>query len=187
MHLKTLVHEHFNHNLISRHWSAYNSITKDQELKETLIINETLEIKKFTLNELEKCAELYLKVFTSSPWYDMWISTVQVQDYLKELIFNPVFEGFIVCKGDDVVAVCLGHRRSWWKGKELFIDEFFVANEFQGNGMGSQLINFMWEYLSQEDYQRFILTTNKGIPAQEFYLKNGFKNNDDRIIMVKDF
>ena len=185
MSIKTLVHEHFKQNLISKHWVMHNSTIKNQEIKEALIINENLKIKKITINELEKCAELYLKVFSSSPWYDMWKSTVQVQNYLRELMFNPVFEGFMVCEGDRVVAVCLGHRRSWWMGKELFIDEFCVDNEIQGNGIGTMLINFMWEYLSQEGYERFILLTNKDIPAQKFYLKNGFKTNDDRLSMVK--
>lgn len=138
------------------------------------------------MNDLDKCAELYLRVFSAEPWYDDWTSQDQVRKYLEELIFNPAFEGFLVFEDDELVAACLGRRRSWWMGKELFIEEFYVANEKQGRGIGSTLMNYMQEYLRQEGYGRFVLLTNQGIPAQEFYTKNGFYLNSERICMVKE-
>ena len=64
-------------------------------------------------------------------------------DYLKELIENPVFEGFLMCKDSKIVAVCLGRRRSWWRGKEFFVDEFFVETGRQGNGIGTKTVDFL--------------------------------------------
>ncbi len=186
MSIKALVKEHFSQNLISRHLAIHNSNIKETEFGEALKVSENLLIKKITLSDMERCAELYLRVFSADPWYDDWISLGQVRNYLEELIFNPVFEGFLACEGDEVVAVCLGHRRSWWRGRELFIDEFYVANEKQGNGIGSRLIKYVQEYLSQEGYERFILLTNEGLPAQEFYTKNGFYINSERICMIKN-
>ena len=183
MTIKSLVKEHFNNSLISRHLAIRNSTIKESEQNEQ---DGNLLIKNFTINDVEKCSELYLKVFSTKPWNDLWISQDQVRNYLDELLFNPVFVGFLVYDGDDVIAVSLGHKRSWWRGKELFIDEFFVANEKQGNGIGSILINYMQKYLSQEGYERFVLLTNQGIPAQEFYSKNGFYINTERICMIKE-
>ncbi len=186
MSIKAVVKEHFSQTPISRHWERHFSNIKEIELTETGKISETILIKEFTLEDIENCAELYLKVFSADPWYDDWLSLDQVRYYLRELIENPVFEGFVAYENTRVVAVCLGHRRSWWMGKELFIDEFYVENERQGNGIGSKLLNYVNEYLKKEDYGRLVLLTNKGIPAQEFYMKNGFYNNEQRTVMFKE-
>lgn len=183
MSIKCLIKEHFSNRLISRHLIIQNSNVKEIEQDE---INDKLLIKNFTISDVDKCAELYLKVFSAYPWYDEWTSQEHVHNYLEELVFNPVFEGFLAFEGDDMVAVCLGHSKSWWRGKELFIDEFFVVSEKQGNGIGSKLINYMQEYLSHAGYERFILFTNQGIPAQKFYTKNGFFVNSERIFMIKE-
>ena len=145
-----------------------------------------LNIRRFTLGDLDKCAELFKKVFSADPWYDNWVSWNQARNYLNELIENPVFEGFVVFEGSDIVAVCLGHRRSWWMGKEFFVDEFFVENEKQGNGIGTKTLDIITNNLAEEGYTRLTLLTNKKIPAEDFYLKNGFYNNPKRTVMVKE-
>lgn len=81
----------------------------------------------------------------------------------------------------------MGHRRSLWMRKEFFVDEFFVKTERQGNGLGIKLVNFVIDSLLQEEYARLILLTNKKIPAETFYLKNGFHNNQRRTVMLKKF
>jgi aminoglycoside 6'-N-acetyltransferase I len=63
-------------------------------------------------------------------WYEGCLSIEQVRKYVKELIANPVFEGFVAYKSSDIIiAVFLGHKRSWWNGREFFIDELFVAKK----------------------------------------------------------
>lgn len=186
MSLKAIVKQHFSHDHISRHWNMHFSDINEIELTEIENLNETILMKKFNTNDIEKCSELYLRVFSDYPWYDDWLSLNQVQNYLKELTDNPVFEGFVAYENSEVVAVCLGHSRTWWTGKELFIDEFFVRNERQGNGLGTKLLKYVKEYLKNENYERLILLTNKGIPAHEFYMKNGFNNNEQRTVMVKE-
>lgn len=147
---------------------------------------EKLKIRKFNHDDLDKCAELYLKVFTADPWYDGWLSSDQVRYYLTELIDNPVYEGFVAFEDFTIVAVCFGHTRSFWTGKEFFIDEFYVENDKQGNGIGTKFLNLINDRLVKEDYRRLILLTNKGIPAEQFYVKNGFYNQQNRTIMFKE-
>ncbi len=104
---------------------------------------------------------------------------------MKELIENPVFEGFLMCEDSKIVAVCLGHRRSWWMGKEFIMDEFFVETGRQGNGIGTKTVKSLVDILQEEGYTRLTLLTNRNIPAEIFYLKNGFYNNEKRTVMVK--
>ncbi|MBI5680420.1 MAG: GNAT family N-acetyltransferase [Methanobacterium sp.] len=186
MSLKSSVKAHFTYSSFSPHLNKFHShILGINDLNLHNDTNE-LKIRKFTLRDTDKCAELFKNVFSAYPWYDEWTSLDQSRKYLMELIKNPVFEGFVACEGQEIAAVCFGHRRSWWMGKEFFIDEFYVQNEVQGNGIGTQLLDYVKNNLKTENYTRLVLLTNKGIPAEEFYIKNGFNNNQKRIVMVKE-
>lgn len=176
--------EHFSNSVISRHWSYhfYNS----DEINSVESEFQELKFRKFSIEDTDKCVKLFKEVFSNYPWYDNWISEDMAKDYLTELIKNPVFEGFIAYEGLKVVAACFGHKRSWWMGNEFFIDEFFVAGIKQGNGIGTKLMNYVKNSLIKDDCRRLILLTNKEIPAEEFYIKNGFYTNKNRIIMINE-
>ncbi len=182
--------EHLGDNDLKNHWSNHwDYIFQGKLEKENLngVYRENeLIFRRFSWKDLDASAQLFRKVFSADPWFDEWISTDQARNYLKELIENPVFEGFVVYENSNIVAACMGHRRSWWMGKEFFIDEFFVENERQGNGIGTKTLNSLFNILTEEGYTRLTLLTNKGIPAETFYLKNGFYNNEKRTVMLRE-
>lgn len=203
MSIKTSIKEHFtnNHlNLINHfenaslksHWDYFFQDNPELELPNQTYLEGNLNLKRglvfrrFNWEDLDECACLFKNVFSADPWYDEWVSMNQSRTYLKELIENPVFEGFLMCKDSKIVAVCLGHRRSWWRGKEFFVDEFFVETGRQGNGIGTKTVDFLVNTLQEDGYTRLTLLTNKNIPAETFYLKNGFYNNEKRTVMVKE-
>lgn len=177
------IHDHFSNSLISKH---LNHFSNSGEFIEYRNQDYRLEFGKFNIRDIDKCAKLFKEVFSNYPWYDDWVSIEQAKNYLTELIENPVFEGFVIYECSEVVAVCLGRKRSFWTGKEFFIDEFFVSNEKQGNGVGTKLMNYVKDSLIKEDYTRLVLLTNKEIPAEEFYVKNGFYANKNRISMINE-
>ncbi|MDO9044816.1 MAG: hypothetical protein Q7U35_05850 [Methanobacteriaceae archaeon] len=135
MSIKTAVKEHFQQAPIADHWAYFFSEESVNEMNDLIFTDNGLEIRKFNSSDLDNCSKLFKKVFSSDPWYDVWNSLEQARNYLSELIKNPSFEGFVACEGSDIVAVCLGHNRSWWSGQEFFVNEFFVENEMQGNGI----------------------------------------------------
>jgi len=184
--IKTAVKEHFQQSPIAEHWAYFFSNESVNKINGPIFADNGLEIRKFNASDLDNCAKLFKKVFSSYPWYDDWRSLEQARNYLNELIINPAFEGFVACESSDIVAVCLGHNRSWWNGQEFFVDEFFVENEMQGNGIGTKLLAEVSNYLAGENYISLTLLTNKEIPAEVFYLKNGFYNNLERTVMVKE-
>ncbi len=187
MTIKTLVKEHFSQSPISRHLTKHFPYAKEITFKEIDSGNISLELRKFSIEDTDECAELFMKVFSDDPWYDDWLTFEQTRYYLEELIRNPVFEGFIAYEDSkNIAAVCLGHKKSWWMGKEFIIDEFYVKNNNQGKGIGTILLDYIADYLTVEDYKRLILTTNKNIPAEKFYNKNEFYINQNRIVMIKE-
>jgi aminoglycoside 6'-N-acetyltransferase I len=163
---------------VNEHNEVCNKITISED-------QESIEMRNFQIEDMDMCVELYRKVFSANPWNDGWLSNEQVMDYLKELVENPVFEGFVAYQKSDVVAACFGHKRSWWTGKDFFIDELFVAEEMQGIGIGSKLLEYVETNYAIYDCMRLILLTNKDLPAEKFYLKKGFKINENRISLSK--
>jgi aminoglycoside 6'-N-acetyltransferase I len=187
MTIKTLVKEHFSQSPISRHLTKHLPNTEEIPVKNIDSGYINLELRKFSIEDTDECAELFMNVFSADPWYDEWLTIEQTRCYLNELIENPVFEGFIAYEDSkNIAAVCLGHKKSWWMGKEFIIDEFYVKNNKQGKGIGTILLDCIADYLTVEDYKRLILTTNKNIPAEKFYNKNEFYINQNKIIMIKE-
>lgn len=184
MSIKMAVKEHFLEH--SRHIKNHFYYIHGLNSAESVNKDGIIVMRKFTSEDIDKCSELFKEVFSAYPWYDDWVSFDQARNYLMELIENPVFEGFVAYEGSNVVAACFGHKRSFWTGKEFFIDEFYVRNESQGNGIGTKMLNYVKENIIEEDYMRLTLLTNKGIPAEEFYIKNGFYNNQNRTVMVNE-
>lgn len=194
MSIKTSIKEHFTSNQflghfenssLKNHWGYFFQNKPENNFLKELKLDSDLDFRRFSWEDLDECAELFKNVFSADPWYDEWVSLDQSRNYLGELVENPVFEGFVVREDSEIVAVCLGHRRSWWMGKEFFVDEFFVENVRQGNGIGTKMMDFVTNSLAAHGYNRLILLTNKEIPAESFYLKNGFYNNYQRRVMVK--
>jgi aminoglycoside 6'-N-acetyltransferase I len=184
--VKSIVKEHFTHSPISEHFKKHGRVYRGKNHVNYTACNETIEIRNFTTGDIAACAELYKDVFSADPWNDGWISNYQVRYYLHELIENPVFEGFVAYEKSNMVGVCFGHKRSWWTGKEFMIDELFVDNEVQGNGIGTKLLEYVECNQVTGDCNRLTLLTNRDLPAEEFYLKKGFKINENRITMAKD-
>lgn len=178
--------EHFRSSGLKTHWDYFSRGDVDNEVSKQLYFDGELDFKRFSQEDLDECSELFKKVFTADPWYDEWVSFYQTRNYLKELSDNPVFEGLVARQDSKMVAVCMGHQRSWWMGKEFVVDEFFVENERQGNGIGTRTLDLLADNLFNEGYTRLILLTNREIPAERFYLKNGFYNNEKRTVMVKE-
>jgi aminoglycoside 6'-N-acetyltransferase I len=178
--------EHVENNDLKNHWDYFIRDNTENGMLESFHDENRLYFRNFYWEDLDACAELFKKVFSADPWDDDWKSLNQVRNYLNELTSNPCFEGFLVQKNSITVAVCFGRKRSWWMGKEFFVDEFFVANDQQGNGIGTKLMDFVTNSLLEKGYTRLTLLTNKEIPAERFYHRNGFYNNFKRTVMVKD-
>lgn len=145
-----------------------------------------MEFRMFTPEDTDECTALFLKVFTGEPWFDQWESFDHAKSYLREFLAAPRFIGFVALKEETIVGVSLGHLKTWWSGQEYFIDEFYIDNTFQGQGIGSGLLTYAEQILKPQGIKAFILLTHKKLPAEKFYLKNGFETQNDTIFMARN-
>ncbi|WP_291565139.1 MULTISPECIES: GNAT family N-acetyltransferase [unclassified Clostridium] len=124
-------------------------------------MNFNLEASIMDKSELKECANLMVKVFSDEPWFDKWESIEHAAKYLKEFMDNAVFIGFVVKENDSIVGACFGHTRSWYEGKEYYIDEYFIDSNLQNSGVGSKLMSYIKEYLASRNIQCIVLITKK--------------------------
>ena len=92
----------------------------------------------------------------------------------------------MMIEDNKIIACCFGHYKSWYNGKEYFIDEMFVKNDRQKNGLGSMFIKYIEDDMLKNDIKRFTLLTKRGSSSELFYKKNGFSNIENLCFMYKN-
>lgn len=140
--------------------------------------------RRFTAADLDACTALFLGVFTAPPWGDGWTSAAHARTFLRELVENPAFHGWVAEEDRRVVGLCFGHVRSWWKGRELYVDELCVDLARHGRGLGTALLEHVKAELRGQGVQAMTLLTDRGTPAEAFYRKNGFDRLDRLVFMA---
>ncbi|MEI7026573.1 GNAT family N-acetyltransferase [Paenibacillus sp. y28] len=105
--------------------------------------------------------------------------------YLKDFIHTPGFKGVVAEKDSVIHGFIFGASRQWWKGTEFFIHEMCVRADTERTGIGTNMFAYLDQILAEEGIQNIALLTSRGIPAEQFYLKNGFQEIDNIVFMAK--
>jgi len=143
-----------------------------------------LEFRLFEENDLVKCVETFINVFNNEPWNDEWTFT-KAQKYLLDFYHTPGFLGTLAIENNEVVGFIFGVHRTWWSGNEFYIHEMCVHSQQQNKGIGKSLLNYLIHSLGDE-INNITLLTDRGIPAELFYKKNGFKEVERLIFLSKN-
>lgn len=134
--------------------------------------------------DFKLCVRLFMDVFNHEPWNDRW-KYADAEQYLRECIASPGFQGVIACDDMDVCGFILGNRKKWWSGDEFFIQEMCVAPAAQRGGVGTGLLKCLQDHPGLDGIRRITLLTGRGIPAEDFYRKNGFREIEKMLFMSK--
>lgn len=133
-----------------------------------------------TSEHIEDAASLFIEVFSGPPWFDSYDSRSQV----TELIGN-----YGLCFGlkekDTLTALALGMQKPWIRGLEYYLDEFCVKPSAQRQGKGSLFLKLVDEAIKKRGMNAILLNTQRGYPAESFYLKNGFKESTGLITLYR--
>ncbi|MDF7639503.1 GNAT family N-acetyltransferase [Lactobacillus sp. ESL0791] len=144
-----------------------------------------LQLYELTDKDLAQTADLFIHTFTQPPWCEEYESREQVINFFAAYMKSNYFVGYILKDGEEIIALSIGFKKPWIKGMEYYIDEFCVAPEYQGQGVGSNFLKLIDAAISTKGMTGMILNTGKGYPAEQFYLKNGFTQLEDLIVLAK--
>lgn len=144
-----------------------------------------MDIVKLSKEHVEACVDLFIDVFTKAPWNDTFDSREQVIDFFQNHMANNYFVGYVLKGQDGIIALSIGMKKPWIHGMEYYIDQFCVKPDLQGRGIGSCFLKLIEGEIRKEQMNAMILNTEKGLPSESFYLKNGFKSVDGLVTFIK--
>lgn len=144
-----------------------------------------MEIIKMTGEHIEECVDLFVDAFTKAPWNDTYNSREQVADFFQNHMANNYFVGYVLKDQAGIIALCAGMKKPWINGMEYYIDQFCVKPELQGKGIGSHFLKLIEREIHAQNMNAIILSTERGFPSENFYLKNGFQLVSGLIALAK--
>ncbi|WP_010243329.1 GNAT family N-acetyltransferase [Acetivibrio cellulolyticus] len=142
-------------------------------------------IKKFDVNDLDKCAKIMMLVYNNEYWQCQW-SLETAKAYLMDYVEGKKFIGYTLWIDNVIKGAIFCHEKIWWNNNEIFIDEMFVSPEIQRQGYGTELLNIIENHIKEHNLAGFTLSTNRFTPAPNFYRKNGFSDAEHVLFMYKE-
>lgn len=129
-----------------------------------------VHIRKVQRHELAQVLDLVkqLAVFEKAP-HEV---TVTLEEYERDFEDN-VFDVFVAVENEKVIGIALFYiGYSTWKGKMLYLDDFFVLPEYRNQNTGKKLFETIIEEAKEQQCNLIkwqVLDWN--IDAQRFYEK----------------
>ncbi|WP_029192868.1 GNAT family N-acetyltransferase [Paenibacillus harenae] len=142
-------------------------------------------IRLFQLEDLDKCTKLFCDVFNGEPWNDRWLDHT-ASEYLLDIVNTPGFIGMIAIKDGEIIGFIFGYRKKWWENDEFFINEMCVNSMLQGRGTGSAMFESLEAELLERGITTITLLTDRDVPAERFYKKNGFSEIERIVFLAKN-
>jgi aminoglycoside 6'-N-acetyltransferase I len=89
-------------------------------------------------------------------------------------------------KNETPIGFIAGNSKKTYQGITFYLAELCINNEIQGKGYGFKLLQFLEEELQKKNVKSIYLLTSNGGLAENFYRKNGYVVNNNRIVMKKN-
>lgn len=141
-------------------------------------------IRDITPADIETCAALLIDAYNREPWNDHWTMETATR-LLREFMQVERFKGFLLEEDGVAVGAAFCHSRTWWTNDELFVDEFYIANNKQRMGLGGELMAAVEAYTKAMGLAGVTLLTNRYFPAMDFYRKLGFEEAGHVVFLYK--
>ena len=143
-----------------------------------------MKLRQITKNDFKWIIHHYIDVFSSEPWNDE-LTYEEIENYVLALFDMNTFIGYLaeIDGENEPIGVSLGYIKPWFRGKEYHLDTFFITKNQESKGFGSQFMQLIKADLQLRNIPDIMLDTDKGMPAEKFYIKNGFETSEDTILM----
>ena len=129
---------------------------------------------------------LFVSVFNSEPWSENW-SKEWAYERLSIIFKSYCFYGYVAEKKNAPIGAIFS-RIGIYKGElELEVIENFVSSDEQRKGVGAALMGELKLQAKKEGVVCFVLQTDKSTFAKNFYLKYGFQEHEENLLMSHVF
>jgi len=145
-------------------------------------------IRELNEFDLEDCISLFIEVYNQQPWNNEWTYET-AKELFNEFSSTKGCIGYVAIdatKENEIMSVLIGKQKTWWRGKEYVIEEFFVRPEYQGKGIGTKVLEFIAKDLKKYGVGNITLLTNTYSEAYPFYLNKDFNENKTLRLLYKN-
>ena len=141
-------------------------------------------IREYEPRDLENCAAVFCSAFRAAPWHENW--TVQLAaTRIAELTGTPISAAVVYEDAGRICGFAAWRVVTYLYGREYVIDEFCVAADAQGHGIGTKLLTHIAAAMQKNRVVAVCLQTTRGNPSEKFYLKNGFQTAPNMLTMYR--
>lgn len=139
-------------------------------------------IRRMKCSDLAQCGAIYAKAFPMEHWGIDWTAE-NAAEYLQDYFEQKRFVGYVCEEAGELSGCIFALRRISGSKEEIYIQEMAVLPQWQGRGIGRDLLNAVKAYSEENGLAGIVLYTSEYAPAAKFYEKNGYKRSDGTICM----
>ncbi len=140
--------------------------------------------RHFEASDLAACVELFVSTFAQPPWSETWDPRI-VHARLDQIIRTPGSFGVIILAEGEIAGFALGISEPWHEGAHFYLKEMCVAHGHQRQGLGTRLMECLFDGLRESHTKRVYLLTARGDMSESFYAKAGFYTSPKMILMAR--
>ena len=145
-----------------------------------------MSIRAIESSDMESISELYSSVFSSAPWNEPW-NRENALVRLKHIFESNSFVGLLNETNKSVTGMVLGNTEPFLNGNTFHLREMCVSPDFQGQGIGQNLMHELHFKLKKTNVSGVYLTTRNDIKASKFYKSYGYNLEHQQGVYQIDF
>lgn len=143
-----------------------------------------LELVPFTEAHLDPAAVLFVQVFASEPWNEVWPPSA-ARRRLEDLVRSPGFLGVAAFRENELAGFALGRLEAYQGEEHFYLQEMCVSTRWQRQGVGTKVLAQLEARLKERDCRQIYLLTARDSAPEAFYLHLGFSPARRAEVMIK--
>lgn len=142
-------------------------------------------IRPITLEHISRYGEIYAAAFSGPPWNDPWMPA-NAEIHVREILESKQSYGLEYVMDGQVVGFILGASMLFHYGRTFEINDLAVDPDFQGSGIGTELLERCIADMTEMGMVGVnLITAGDGI-LPTFYGKHGFQKENRVILMGRE-
>ncbi|MDE6728662.1 MAG: GNAT family N-acetyltransferase [Oscillospiraceae bacterium] len=141
------------------------------------------KIENMSLNNISDYSMLFVSVFNSEPWNDLWTEETALLRF-ENMMKTNTFIGKALYFENELKGFIYGQKEYFYDGIHFQIQEFCVKSDEQKKGYGKALLQALRDELDTLGVVNIYLITLRGDSTEGYYRRRGFITSDDMILMT---
>lgn len=143
-------------------------------------------IRKIKEEDILKCSQILERAYSQPPYNEDFKENFS-ELYILSKYNNCKENSFVLLsKEKEIVAFVFLSISYWSDGKQAILEEIAVDPSFQNKGIGTMLLNYIFDYAKILKVQSIIFWAKNDERLLSFYKKHGCITANDFVVMFKN-